>query len=86
MDIGRFGPLGTSLFAGARFYYILGEREIAFGDSQPYDDQLGTDQTRARWSFEADPWIYRLGLGLRFQWHRLGLGLRFQWLGSGERD
>ena len=73
MDIGRFGPLGTSLFAGARFYYILGEREIAFGDSQPYDDQLGTDQTRARWSFEADPWIYRLGLGLRFQW-----------LGSGE--
>jgi hypothetical protein len=68
LDTGRAGPVGTSLFLGARAYHILGDRKIEFGDSQSFDDQLGTDETRARWSFEADAWMYRVGIGMRFQW------------------
>jgi len=68
MDTGRFGPLGTSLFAGARLYKILGSRKIKLSDSGSHDDVLGQDQTRARWSFEMDDWMYRIGLGIRFQW------------------
>jgi hypothetical protein len=71
LDTGRFGPLGTSLFVGARTYYILGNRTIEFDDSQSFLDEgpgLGMDEARAQWSFEVDPWVYRVGLGLRFQW------------------
>ena len=71
LDTGRFGPLGTSLFVGARAYYILGNRTIQFDDSQSFLDEgpgLGMDEARAQWSFEVDPWVYRVGLGLRFQW------------------
>ena len=76
LDTGRFGPVGSSIFLGARAYYILGERTVSFNDAASYDDLLteppiGTgvpDQTRAQWSFEADQWMYRVGLGIRFQW------------------
>lgn len=68
MDTGRFGPLGTSLFAGARLYKILGSRKIKLSATQSYDDQLGQDETRGRWSYEVDDWIYRIGIGIRFQW------------------
>ncbi len=72
MDTGRFGPLGTSLFLGGRFYRILGNRKIEFGDSQSFADSglpgLGAAETRARWSFEMDEWMYRIGLGFRVQW------------------
>jgi hypothetical protein len=68
MDTGRFGPLGTSLFAGARLYKILGNRKIKLSDTASYDDVIGQDETRARWSYEVDDWIYRIGIGIRFQW------------------
>jgi hypothetical protein len=72
MDTGRFGPLGSSIFIGARAYYTLGDRAIEFGASEsfPTDDgpNLPPSETRARWSFEAQPWMYRIGLGFRVQW------------------
>lgn len=69
MDTGRYGPIGSSLFAGVRVYNILGDREVEL--SSPvlsFNDPVGNDQTRARFTFEVDPWVYRVGVGMRFQW------------------
>ncbi len=79
MDTGRFGPLGTSLFVGARFYRILGNRKIELSASESFPqeflmdgvtpaDGLGPATTNARFNFEMDPWMYRVGIGLRFHW------------------
>jgi hypothetical protein len=37
LEVGRFGPLGVSVFAGADAYRILGERKISFSDSRTCD-------------------------------------------------
>ena len=34
--------------------------------------RLPEDTYTADWSFEADPWLFRVGVGLRFSW--LGFG------------
>jgi hypothetical protein len=77
MDTGRFGPLGTSIFLGARAYRILGDVKAEFdAPAQTFDDPVnqtaipprGADTARARFGFEVDPWMYRVGLGLRLQW------------------
>jgi hypothetical protein len=69
MDTGRFGPLGTSLFVSTRAYRIQGDRKVEFrAPVQSYSDSAGNDQTRASFSFEVDPWVYRAGVGIRFQW------------------
>ena len=79
VDTGRFGPIGTSLFLGARFYRVLGDRTIQFGDQQSYGpletpglEPLPPAETAARWEVEVDPWLYRAQVGLRLQW--LGSG------------
>ena len=33
-----------------------------------FGGQTGEDSYSARWSFKVDPWLYRIGLGLRFRW------------------
>jgi hypothetical protein len=69
MDTGRYGPIGSSLFVGVRVYNILGDRKVEL--SSPvlsFNDPVGVDQTRSRFTFEVDPWIYRVGAGMRFQW------------------
>lgn len=72
MEIGRVGQFVPSLFFGARFYKILGDRKIALSDGpDSFSDVVGNDEARARFGFEVDPWIYRLGVGLRVTW--LGL-------------
>jgi len=68
MDTGRFGPLGTSLFLGARAYYIVGDRNIDFGASESFDDDFGEDTAVARFNVEVDPWLFRAHVGLRIQW------------------
>jgi len=69
MDTGRFGPLGTSLFVSARAYRIQGDRKVELAvPVQSYNDQAGNDEVRARFAFEVDPWVYRAGVGIRFQW------------------
>lgn len=68
LDTPVLGPFGSALFLGARFYHIIGDRTVEFGDSASYADQAGVDQTRANFRYEADPWLYRLDIGVRFQW------------------
>jgi len=68
VDAGRLGPVGASLFMGARAYKVLGNRTIAFGAAQTYDDLLGTADTSAQFEVEVDPWLYRAHVGIRFQW------------------
>ena len=29
---------------------------------------VGTDQNQAHFGYEADEWMYRLGVGIRFSW------------------
>jgi hypothetical protein len=72
VDTGRFGPIGSSLFLGARFYRVLGDRNVEFGTSQSFDDPAGTDTAAARFGIEVNPWLYRAHVGVRFHW----LGLR----------
>ncbi len=68
MDTGRYGPLGVSLFLGARAYAILGDRDFVFGDTESFDDQLGMDTAVGVFGVEVDPWMYRAHVGIRFQW------------------
>jgi hypothetical protein len=68
MDTGRLGQLGTSIFLGARFFRILGDRNIDFGAAELYDDVLGTDTTGAVFHYEMDEWMYRINLGFRVHW------------------
>jgi hypothetical protein len=68
VDTGRFGPIGTSLFLGARAYRVLGDRTIAFGTSQAFSDELGNDVATANFEVEVDPWLYRAHVGIRLGW------------------
>jgi hypothetical protein len=68
MDTGRYGPLVTSLFVGFGGYYIPGDRDIHFSARKKFDDALGQDTRVAQWNVRVSPWIYRAGVGIRFQW------------------
>jgi hypothetical protein len=72
MQTSRFGPIGTALFLGAHAYYLPGDREINVRTSRDYHDFFGNDTVLAQWNVRVAPWIYRVGLGIRFQW--LGSG------------
>jgi hypothetical protein len=82
MDTIRYGPLGVSLFVGARAYRILGDRSIDFTASQTFgvgfDSQVPpvaifpAETSVATWSVEVDPWMYRAHVGIRIHW--LGSG------------
>jgi hypothetical protein len=76
MDVGRFGPLGVSLFLGGAMYRILGDRIVNLSDTVSTDIErlspsvvsLPADTYTANWSFEADPWMYSAAVGIRFHW------------------
>jgi hypothetical protein len=80
LDTGRFGPIGSSLFIGARGYRILGDRTISFGAEQIFGPEMsdpddpaqrivfGPERDTASFEVEVDPWIVRVHLGIRFQW------------------
>ncbi len=68
LDTGRYGPIGSAIFIGARAYHILGNRKISFSSSQSFDDQFGMDTSIADFEVEVDPWMFRVHLGIRFQW------------------
>jgi hypothetical protein len=68
MDVGRYGPLGVSLFLGARAYRVLSDRSFSFNASESFDDQLGTDVAKGSFKVEVDSWMYRGNLGIRFEW------------------
>lgn len=69
MDTGRFGPVGSSILLGVQAYRMIGDTDVEF--SSPVvsvSDSLGNDQNQAHFGFEADEWMYRLGVGIRFSW------------------
>ena len=68
LDTGQFGPIGTSILVGGGAYAILGDRTMAFGTSESYDDQIGMDVVVAAFAVDVDPWMYRGNVGIRFQW------------------
>src|SRR5262249_10751219 len=68
MDTGRFGPIGSALLMGLQAYYLPGDRDIFFGNYASFNDQLGNDTEIAAFRVRVAPWIYRIGLGIRFQW------------------
>ena len=69
METDRFGPVGTTLFLDFFAYKVLGDRTVVLADTATYTDALGgPDEYAARWSATVDPWIFRAGLGMRFQW------------------
>jgi hypothetical protein len=72
MDTGRFGPIGSSLFLGARAYRILGDRTISFGTTETFTDRVSgpgeTDVAVGAFEVEVDPWMFRGHVGIRFHW------------------
>jgi len=73
MDTGRFGPVGSSILIGVQLYRIIGDRKVEFSSpvvTHPPDpvNPLGNDQNQAHFGYEADEWMYRLGVGIRFSW------------------
>ncbi len=72
MDTGRFGPFGSAIFLGGRFYHILGDRDFTFGKSTQYFDQICApncpDTGVASFEVDVDPWMYRAHAGIRFFW------------------
>lgn len=72
MDTAKIGPLGCSLFVGAHAFKILGNRELEFADSESFADTgvpgLAADATSARFRFEVDEVMFRVGFGLRLHW------------------
>lgn len=63
-DLGPKGMFKPTLFVDASFYKVLGDRVIEMSDSG--SDQYGTEV--AYWTVMVNPWIYRLGAGLRVAW------------------
>jgi hypothetical protein len=68
MDTGRYGPIRTSLFLGIHAYYIPGDRDITYTATKTYSDSFGPDTDVAMWRTRVTPWLYRGGVGIRFQW------------------
>jgi hypothetical protein len=70
METGRFGPYTVALFVGGGGYYLLGDRSVSIDATQTIGpDQLGDAvDYRGHFTFRANPWIYRGGLGLRLSW------------------
>ncbi|MGH7337292.1 MAG: hypothetical protein ACREI7_06935, partial [Myxococcota bacterium] len=70
MDTGRFGPYSVSLFVGGGGYYLIGDRSLAFhavGTAGP--DAVGDPvDYHADFTFRANPWLYRGGVGVRLSW------------------
>ena len=66
LDTARAGPFLMALYASAQAYAVLGDRKVEIRGSSPWDDGSGTLDYASR--YEAEPWRYRLGVGLRFRW------------------
>jgi len=68
MDVARFGPVGTALFARTRLFHVVTDRSVEWGGRASLDDSLGTDEATADFRFEVEPWMYRFALGVRLHW------------------
>jgi len=80
LDTGRFGPIGSSLFLGARAYRIVDDRTISFGTERFFPAQMsdpadpdprivfGPETDTAKFEVKVDPWFFRAHVGIRFYW------------------
>lgn len=73
MELMRRGSIQPALYVDGQVYRIVGDRTVAFSDALTVEGgslqpELGTATYRADWDFEAEPWMYRLGIGFRFKW------------------
>jgi hypothetical protein len=69
LDAGQFGPIGVAVFAGGAIYKIFGDRSVAFSQTLSLTgDGLPPDTYTANFTHEIDPWMYRAGVGIRFNW------------------
>jgi len=66
VNTGRYGPLGVSLFMGARAYAIVGDRSFSFETEETFDDPIGMDRAVGRFEVEVAPWMFRGHVGIRF--------------------
>jgi hypothetical protein len=80
LDVGRRGPVAPSLYFEGHAYRLLGDRKTDLSDSDSQQCEPGPGTTafcpallppatyEANWRFKAKPWIYRIGMGMRFRW------------------
>jgi hypothetical protein len=71
MNTGRFGPIGSSLFLGARAYRILDNRTLSIRAEKRLEDNTALfvpETDIGRFKVEVDPWMFRAHLGIRLYW------------------
>lgn len=61
VDAARLGPIASSVYLMGRGYYLLGDLETRFSQSNEYGET-------ATWTFRPDRWVWRSGVGFRFRW------------------
>jgi len=60
-DTAYVGPFLLSVYLMGRGYYLEGNLDFSFTETNEYDET-------ATWTAELDPWTWRGGVGLRFRW------------------
>jgi len=71
METGDIGPFTHALYIGARGYRTLGDRAARSTEltaSESYSDPIGDDAYTADWDYKIDRWMYRVIVGLRFNY------------------
>ena len=79
IDANRWGPFRTSLYVEGHAYRVLGDRTVNFRKTVTIEDEgfhrfnhapshRATETYTADWSFQAEPWIWRGGVGARIRW------------------
>jgi hypothetical protein len=61
VDAARLGPILSSVYLMGRGYYLFGDLETTFSQTNEFGET-------ATWTFEPDAWVWRSGVGLRFRW------------------
>lgn len=69
LEAGRFGPIGVNVFAGGAAYRVIDDRDVAWSAVRELTgNDLPDDTATANFTYKVSPWMYRVGLGIRFQW------------------
>lgn len=95
MDVGHYGPIGISLFAGGSAYRVFGDRSIHFSDSVEFPDPVQPTWDGPYWSpppegadnpeplsLPADTYTARWSHEVDPWLFRAMVGVRFSWLGN----
>jgi len=66
LDAARAGPVMMALYVFGQAHRVLSDRRVEIRGSIPWDDASGNLEFES--TYKAEPWRYRLGVGLRFRW------------------